>query len=537
MRVIWQKSKNNPWTTLRSKSTKKESVTDTKRTTELREEQTEIETSKHEFETRMPAEQQEDEVYTILPDNNMIQEGNKSKQGKINDSHENIEYMETPSKLKKVFDVASISLRSSFSRSFGEVLKQHMPYKELGDDRGDKTKKADFPLLVDDEFDLIANRKSKELLEGMTEEKENFTGTKYTPGNRQTLESFIASENRSYEPAQKSNQGLHSNRFIDETESFHPELGELKSAQDKYYDYAEKYDNDDDYNQTSQSQTLETEIFGDDTTMMTKDATALRYALRDGGCCVTREGALSKAALVMSNLKKINCEGRPEIKQKSLVVKDDNYDDVLPVELAMEGEKTLIQVDGENVSGVMYLRGRRVYRLDRNKLKGKRFFSSRRVYEPVEGASNALILPKERSTGLEDVQENLPPDVQVTRLTKSKKLSKKANETSKSVGISDKRAVIASPNNNKTKEYLPTQKKKPTSSKTDTDEAGGYFADDDNDDQLTKRSQSSRSHRYLNPGKSIYWLKVGDDVESRLTKHNVAPLKTIQWIKMGPDAE
>lgn len=534
MKVIWQKSKNNPWTTLRSKSTKKEATADTKRTTELREEQTETETSKHDFETRIPAEEQEDEVYTILHDNNMIQDGNKSKQGKINDSHEKIEYVETPSKLKKVLDVASISLRSSFSRSFGEVLKQHMPYKELADDRVNKTKKTDFPLLIEDEFDLIANRKSKELLEGTTEEKENFTGTKYTPGNRQTLESFIASENRSYEPAQKSNPGLHS-RFIDETESFHPELGELKSAEDKYYDYVEKSDNDDDYNQTSQSQTFKTEVFADETAMMAKDVTALRYALRGAGCCVTREGALSKAALVMSNLKKINCQERQVMKQKSSVAKDDNYDDILPVELAMEGENTLIQVDGENVTGVMFLRGRRVYRLDRNKLKGKRFFSSRRVYEPVEGASNALILPKERSTGLEAVQENLPPDVHVTRLTKSKKTSTKTNEN-KCVGISDKSAVIASPNN-KTKEYLPTQKKKTTSSKADTDEAGGYFADDDNDDQLTKRSQGSRSHRYLNPGKSIFWLKVGDDVESRLTKHNVAPLKTIQWIKMGPDAE
>jgi Fe-S cluster assembly iron-binding protein IscA len=67
-------------------------------------------------------------------------------------------------KIKNPLDGASISIRSSFSCSFGEMMK-NKAYKEIVDEQ--RNEKEDDTALIENEFDLIANRKSRGGLEGI----------------------------------------------------------------------------------------------------------------------------------------------------------------------------------------------------------------------------------------------------------------------------------------------------------------------------------------------------------------------------------
>jgi len=560
IRVKWEKNKSNLWTGFRQKATSKKGAND-----DPLEERTErVAHTNGAGSAASFEENRDDENVKPQSENTSHQDVSSSKREGVSPTSqphkEAVDLTRSLSKLKKKIknplDGASISIRSSFSCSFGEIMK-NKAYKEIVDEQ--RNEKEDDAALIENEFDLIANRKSRGDLEGTTMIENEVNDNEPDSVAREssvvaykTLEDFLEKKNRQESPTNRiQDEALYGIAESVEGKTDHKTIlsesvytvGNLKSAEvkterteeaSKYnYSEGEGYDADAIFFQTSQSQTIGTETYVDDQATSYQDSQILNAVLRSTACCVT--GAGSGLIPRAPPLTKSSSPTTKQIKKHPIPPEDEVDHDFLPVELAMHGEKTLIQVDGQQVSDVRFLRGRRVFRLERNKLKGRRIFSSKRVYESVKGRREELVIPKEQSTRLEFDYDVLPQNAQVTRLTKGRK---KVNmNIGKNVGISKEDDVIVKRGNaSKASKMKVKKNRKKERSRKNSDEVEGYSADEEDEGGYNSKPNVGPSYRHLHPGKSIYWLKVGDGVEKSLKLNNSpANEKSVYWLKVGEE--
>lgn len=559
IRVKWEKNKSNLWEVIRQKATSRKVANDVEERTER---------VAQDYGARSTAsfeENRDDENVKPQSDNtnNQVESLNKGE----GDSHasqphkETVDLTKSLSKLKKKMknplDGASISIRSSFSCSFGEIMK-NKAYKEIVDEQ--RNEKEDDTAFIENEFDLIANRKTREGLEGtMTENKgkENEpdpAARESSTAAYKSLEDFLEKKNRQQSPTSRiQDEAIYGIAESVEEKTDHKTflsesvytIGNVRSGEVKTerteeaskYQHSDTvgYDADAIFFQTSQSQTTGTETYVDDQTTRYQDSQMLNAVLRRTACCVTEVGSgLISRALPSRNSSSHSTS--TQMQKYSSPPKDDVVDnDFLPVELAIHGEKTIIQVDGQQVCDVRVLRGRRVFRLERNKLKGRRIFSSKRVYESVTGRREELVIPKEQSTRLEMDYDELPLNAQVTRLTKGRKKLNVNN--GKNVGLSKHEDVVMKTEGaRKASKKKVKKNRKEQRSNNNRDDVEGYSADEEDEGGHSSKPTVGPGYRHLHPGKSIYWLKVGDGVEKSLKLNNSpANEKSVYWLKVGED--
>jgi hypothetical protein len=557
VRVKWEKNKSNLWVVFRQKATSRKVANDDMEERTERTAQDNGAGSIASFEDNRDDENVKPQSENT---NHQVESSNK-REGDAHASQphkETVDLTKSLSKLKKKIkiplDGASISIRSSFSCSFGEIMK-NKAYKEIVDEQ--RNEKEDDAALMENEFDLIANRKSREGLEGTITEnkwKENDPAARESStAAYKSLEDFLEKKNRRVSPTSRiQDEAIYGIAESVEEKTDHKTflsesvytIGNVKSGEVKteraeeaskyHHSDAEGYDADAIFFQTSQSQTTGTETYVDDQTTRYQDSQMLNSVLRRTACCVTEVGSgLISRALPSRNSSSHSTS--TQIQKYSIPPKDNADNDFLPVELAIHGEKTVIQVDGQQVCDVRFLRGRRVFRLERNKLKGRRIFSSKRVYESVKGRREELVIPKEQSTLLEIEYDELPQNAQVTRLTKGRKKLNVNN--GKNVGLSRHEDVIM-----KTEGAFQASKKKGKKTRKEQrsnnsrDDVEGYSADEEDEGGHRFKASVGPGYRHLHPGKSIYWLKVGDGVEKSLKLNNSpASEKSVYWLKVGEE--